>query len=142
MRKGVERSSHLELAHLLCIGMKRLAEKCPLRNEVVIPQVIEFLDLSKTLGSCRTRPWYQGTGLGTVGPVSGLHKFLRTYLLNVLSQLAFPEAFQMPTKQVLLFFSTAVRRQLFTLGHVPGGEGFRPSLWVPARHPNNRCRKS
>lgn len=47
MRKGVERSSHLELAHLLCIGMKRLAEKCPLRNEVFIPQVVEFLDLTK-----------------------------------------------------------------------------------------------
>lgn len=40
--------------------MKRLAEKCPLRNEAVIPQVVEFLDLSRTLDGCGTRLWYQG----------------------------------------------------------------------------------
>ena len=40
--------------------MKKLAEKCPLGNEAVIPQVVELLNLSRALGSCETRPWYLG----------------------------------------------------------------------------------
>lgn len=55
-----------------------------------------------------------GSGCGPADTVSGPSKFLGTILLNVLSRVAFLEAFQVSTKQVLSLFSTAVRMQLFT----------------------------